>query len=474
MPRRSAITLLLFTASLVLISCADETNYYVVGGGDSPTGPMPPTAFASPEGGVFDTTVSVTLTSPEGATIYYSLDGSEPLITSTQYTTTIDITDTGITLLRFLPVDAEGNTGEVTNETYCITGTPQSTIEIFEYSYSPQIAIDSTGAAHVIWAEEVIPMSMQEILYMNSSAWGTSINASNLPGIGLCTQPAMAIDSGNVAHIAWSRVTAAGYDIEYTNSASWGTTLNISNTPKSPAVPKGSGSPFVAVDSSDTVHLTFSDKMGTDPRYTYHADSSNWATTSVMTHIPGDASGPSMLITPDDTMHMAWSENTGSRYNLYYANSSDWVSTQTLVAEILGTVFYRSMAVDSKGVAHFVWELRFWPGYSDIYYKNTDMPGEEPVNLSESVFESRSASITISPDDVVHVAWIERYDPTDTGDIYRAKIYSPETIAIVKVTDTTNKPTYLDIASDSSGNIHMLWMDRESSTYYLYYLNSGK
>ena len=181
-----------------------------------------------------------------------------------------------------------------------------------------------------------------------------------------------------------------------------------------------------------------------------------------------------MLITPNDTMHMAWSESATSRYNLFYANSSDWASTTITVAEILGTVLSRSMAVDSQGVAHFVWEILFWPGCSDIYYTNTDMLGKEPVNLSQFPFESRSASITISPDDVVHVAWIEKHDFTGAGDIYRAKIYSPETITVSKVINTTVEPTYVDITSDSSGNIHMVWMDRENSSWYLYYMNSGK
>jgi hypothetical protein len=474
MLRRCFVLLLLFAASLVLISCADETNYYVVGGGNPATGPMPPTAYASPAGGTCTSPFTVTLTSPEGATIYYTLDGSEPLVTSTQYTTTLDITNTGITLLRFVPIDAEGNTGEVTDETYCIAGTPQSTIVIDYYSYTPQVAVDSAGTAHIIWTEEVIPMSMTEVLYMNSSSWGTTVSASNLPGFGLCTQPVMTVDSGNTAHIAWVRLTAVGYDIEYVNSASWGTTLNISNTPKSPALPKSSGSPSIAVDSSDTVQLVFTDKMGTDPRYTYSADSSNWATTTIMADIPENAGGLSMLITPDDTMHMSWSQVIGSRYCLYYANSSDWTTTQILVAEILGMVYDRGMVVDSQGVAHFVWELQFWPGYSDIYYTNTDMLDREPINLSQSLFESGGVSVAISPDDVVHVAWIERHEPTGTGDIYRAKVFSPETVAVAKVTDTTVRPTFVDIASDSSGSVHMVWMDLESPSWYLYYMNSGK
>jgi hypothetical protein len=470
--RHCFVPVLLSAASFVLISCADETNYYVVGGG--PASPAVPTVYASPAGGTFDSTVSVTLASPEGAVIYYTLDGSEPLITSTQYTTTIDITDTGITLLRFVPVDAEGNTGEVTDETYCIAGMPQSTIEIGQYSHTPQVEVDETATVHIVWSEEVIPGSIQEILYMNSSAWGTSISASNLPGNGRCADPSIAIDSASVAHIAWARVTGFGYDVEYVNSASWGTTLNISNTPKSSIVPKVSGAPSIAVDSGDTVHLVFSDRMGTQPSYVCHADSSNWATTTIITDIPEGAGAPSMLITPDDTMHIAWSQVTGSRYHLYYANSSDWVSTRTSAAEILGNVFSRGMVVDSRGVAHFVWELRYWPGYSDIYYTNTDRLDEEPVNLSQSLLESGGVSIAISPDDIVHVAWIEKHEPTGTGDIYRAKVYSPETIAVAKVTDTTARPRYVDIACDSAGSVHMVWMDLEGSSWYLYYMNSGK
>src|SRR6266702_864407 len=58
-------------------------GWYVwpVRGGLSTKG-YPPTTIASPPGGIYNVPQTVTLTNNEPATIYYTLDGSEPTTTS--------------------------------------------------------------------------------------------------------------------------------------------------------------------------------------------------------------------------------------------------------------------------------------------------------------------------------------------------------------------------------------------------------
>jgi hypothetical protein len=79
----------------------------------------PPTVSASPSGGTFgpsDTTVS--LTSSEPATIYYTIDDTVPDTNSPVYDSPIEVYAT--TTVRFFGVDAYGNTGSVVTETYTI------------------------------------------------------------------------------------------------------------------------------------------------------------------------------------------------------------------------------------------------------------------------------------------------------------------------------------------------------------------
>ena len=69
---------------LLLVSCTDSKDVFVRRtGAEGATGP---TAYALPQGGTFDSPVSVTLSADEPATIYYTLDGSDPLASQTEYT----------------------------------------------------------------------------------------------------------------------------------------------------------------------------------------------------------------------------------------------------------------------------------------------------------------------------------------------------------------------------------------------------
>ncbi|MBU1737102.1 MAG: chitobiase/beta-hexosaminidase C-terminal domain-containing protein [Proteobacteria bacterium] len=81
-----------------------------------------PTASATLQGDTFIGTQNVSLVASEPATIYYTIDGSEPTTASTLYTTPLDLTVN--TTLKFFAVDLAGNNGPVATEDYTIcTGT---------------------------------------------------------------------------------------------------------------------------------------------------------------------------------------------------------------------------------------------------------------------------------------------------------------------------------------------------------------
>lgn len=80
----------------------------------------PPTVTASPAGGTFETAQQVTLSAnEEGAKMYYTLDGSEPSKTSTEYTGPIAVDATAT--LKFIGVDKKDNVSTAASETYTIT-----------------------------------------------------------------------------------------------------------------------------------------------------------------------------------------------------------------------------------------------------------------------------------------------------------------------------------------------------------------
>ena len=79
----------------------------------------PPVVTASPSGGQYTGSQSVTLSANEPSTIYFTLDGTTPSKISPVYTAPISLT--GTTTLNFMGVDLAGNQSTVVSYTYNIT-----------------------------------------------------------------------------------------------------------------------------------------------------------------------------------------------------------------------------------------------------------------------------------------------------------------------------------------------------------------
>jgi len=77
-----------------------------------------PITTASPTGGTYGSTQSVTLTANEAATIYYTTNGTTPTTSSTVYTGSISISAT--TTLKYFAKDTAGNSETVKTSTYTI------------------------------------------------------------------------------------------------------------------------------------------------------------------------------------------------------------------------------------------------------------------------------------------------------------------------------------------------------------------
>ncbi|AIF83549.1 putative xylanase/chitin deacetylase [Candidatus Nitrososphaera evergladensis SR1] len=119
---------------------------------------VPPSVTASPPGGVYNASQSVTLTaSKPGSTIYYTTDGSTPSTNSTVYSAPIPIIGQGTTtVLKFFAKDSIGNVGVVTTETYTISASSFPITHMSDTTATSGLSLYAGQQAH---AEFVSPAS---------------------------------------------------------------------------------------------------------------------------------------------------------------------------------------------------------------------------------------------------------------------------------------------------------------------------
>jgi len=81
----------------------------------------PPVTSINLEGSTFLNPQTIVLTTNEEATIYYTLDGTWPTITSSTYSQSLNISNEGVTTLRYFAVDLAGNVESTHTQVYTLT-----------------------------------------------------------------------------------------------------------------------------------------------------------------------------------------------------------------------------------------------------------------------------------------------------------------------------------------------------------------
>jgi Tol biopolymer transport system component len=74
--------------------------------------------------------------------------------------------------------------------------------EVVGYGGFPDLAIDSSGTAHIVWSEYLPPTDVFYVRRSAGGAWSERANVSNTPGFE-SSYPRLALDADNGAHIVW-------------------------------------------------------------------------------------------------------------------------------------------------------------------------------------------------------------------------------------------------------------------------------
>ena len=110
-----------------------------------------PTANATPKGGLYNSTQTVTLTTNKPGTIYYTTDGQDPTTDSAKYTAPITVNTK--TTLKYFAIDLNGNISQIYTEIYVIdTTTPRANATqrggIYNSTQTVKLSMDTAGTIY--------------------------------------------------------------------------------------------------------------------------------------------------------------------------------------------------------------------------------------------------------------------------------------------------------------------------------------
>ncbi|MBY8984059.1 MAG: hypothetical protein KGD65_03240 [Candidatus Lokiarchaeota archaeon] len=325
----------------------------------------------------------------------------------------------------------------------------------------PEIAIDSSGNLHAVWADDTDGSwgNDSEVMYANhtsSIGWSFAKVISdgynnvywNDEWSGI---PDIAIDSLGYIHVVWADYTDGiwGIDSEimyakYTTATGWSNATVISDGYNNAYWNNDDSSqPAITIDNNDKIHVVFGDNSNgvwgydSEIMYTSYTLATGWTNVSIISDgynsiywNDGSSWDPAIASDNIGNIHVVWEDDTNGVWGLdweimyaIYKEGLGW-SNATIISDGINDIYWNDgssensdIAIDSSNIVHVVWDDSTdgaWGSDDEIMYTNYNLPSgwAVPIVISDgynSIFwnngESVDPSITVDPSGTIHVAW---------------------------------------------------------------------
>ena len=361
------------------------------------------------------------------------------------------------------------------------------------YSYHPNIAVDGSGNAHVVWVDngdlDATGDTSYDIFYnrWEGSGWsgiqqltptGTSISGTPFPSI---------VADGSNIFVVWEGYRIVNSSYRYTvdfihsddGGDSWSTLMNLesekSSSPDYPTV-QAEGSDVYVVWQD---YGSFGGGNATPNIIFRHSDDGgdSWGNPKMVSDDVRDGySYQPRTYLADTTLYVVWYDSGDydgegdSDYDIVLRSTDDdgssWATT-SLVSTSDQYSYYPQVAADTSGNVHVVWEER-GEFSNEIHYRKSSNGGvswgtESTLSDSDSDYNPVYPAVDVDGTDL-YVAW-QQQDADDTT-IYQVKlIYSSNggtsfgSEQFVHLDGYSRIRDRVQLNIDSSDNIWATWGD---------------
>ncbi|MFI5125767.1 MAG: PKD domain-containing protein [Candidatus Acidiferrales bacterium] len=395
---------------------------------------------------------------------------------------------------------------------------PKNVSNNSDYSFTPQIAVDSNGTIYMAWEDDTATNS--NILFSRSTDGGatfsTPINLSNASGYSF--NPRIAMGSAGDVNVVWEDQTPSNTNIMFSHSTNAGvafsTPVNLSNdsadsgspqiavdtagniyvvwehdspnlgiffsrstdggaTFSTPAVLSvsalGSFSPQIAVDSNGNISVVWEDDVSltSDISFSYSADhGATFSFPKSLSFHTGNSVSAEVAIDLTGNIDVVWENDSPGNFDIFFSRSADsgaTFSTPKNLSHGSGDAQNPQIGLDAKGNINLVWADNIPPDFNpDSYFARSSDGGatfSSPLNISNNAGFSANPFLTIDAGANINVAWED--NTPGNGDIFFSR--STDSGATFSASVNLSNDPLLSlapvIAADKNGNINVTWQD---------------
>ena len=291
-------------------------------------------------------------------------------------------------------------------------------------SMYPTVSMDLEGQVHVTWMDGD-PDGDLHVLHSQlvESNWSEPYNVSRAKGIS--QRPQIAVDSSGLAHIVWFGNQGGAFELYHAQlvHSQW---TEPSNTDLVEWYithdPKWSRNPSLSAGPDGSIHLAWVGLEDVPSPYslTQNIRHSRWANNtwskpdivSKYGDMRADLETPGLVVDQTGMVHVVW-EDRGS---VWYASfdGHEWSDRKQLnlpgLKSAMATVSYSAM-----GSLHFAW-LGVTDGKPQVYYRQlSEGQWSDCANVSASPGSALGCTLAMDRSDQLHMVWMD--DETGEFDI---------------------------------------------------------
>ncbi len=341
------------------------------------------------------------------------------------------------------------------------------------FSGFAQIVLDTSRNVHVVWVDE--RDGNAEIYYkkLGFDGEGLTSDIRLTSDSSVSWFPSVSV-ADNFINIVWTDERDGNTEIYYTKLDNNGNTvvddLRITNNAADSTLPS------VVSDNNGNLHVVWIDTRDGNSEIYYKKLNNNGAAITGDIRLTSNSAiswFPVVAVDTTNNIHVVWTDDRDGNSEIYYKklnNTGATVVDDTRITSDAGDSSYPSITSDSSNNLHVAW-LDDRDGNAEIYYKKLDSSGTGitvDIRLTSDVSVSWFPAIA-SNRNGIHVAWMDGRD-NNLEIYYTALDNNGNTITDdTRLTFNAADSDLPAVISDAFNVVRIMWNDYRDSNSEIYY-----